>query len=235
MWRKLLAWAVHLYTASGLVIAAWMAVGIVRGDAAGFRQVMIGMVLATVIDGTDGMLARKAQVKKVLPQFSGRRLDDLIDFHTYTTLPLLMIWRAQLLPAGTEAWLLLPLLASAYGFSQEEAKTADGYFLGFPSYWNVLAFYLYNLRLSPHVALGVVVLCAVLTFVPSKYLYPSIGGPYSREMMVGCCGWAALILYVLLAQPASSVALLWVSFAFPLWYFVLSWKVTLADWMGSGR
>src|SRR5437762_3256853 len=100
------------------------------------------MFIATVIDATDGTLARLVNVKQVLPGFDGRRLDDLIDFQTYTSLPLLLIWRAELLPPGQDAWLLAPLLASAYGFCQVAAKTDDGYFLGFPSYWNIIAFYL---------------------------------------------------------------------------------------------
>ena len=67
-------------------------------------------------------------MKEVLPGFDGGALDNLIDFQTYTTLPLLLIWRAGLLP-GDLAWLLLlPLLASAYGFSQANAKTDDGFF-----------------------------------------------------------------------------------------------------------
>ena len=104
------------------------------------------MVVATLVDATDGTMARKIGVKRVLPNFDGRKLDDLTDFLTYTFLPLLLIWRAELLPEGSEHWLLLPLLASAYGFCQVEAKTDDGYFLGFPSLWNVVAFYLYVLH-----------------------------------------------------------------------------------------
>ena len=104
------------------------------------------MMVATAIDATDGWLARRARVKDVLPGFDGRALDDLIDFHTYASLPLLLLWRADVLP-GASAWLLLlPLLASAYGFSQVNAKTDDGFFLGFPSYWNIVAFYLFVLR-----------------------------------------------------------------------------------------
>src|SRR5207249_2001322 len=111
-------------------------------------------------------LARAARVKTVLPHFDGRRLDDLIDFLNYAFLPLFLIWRAAVLPAGYEGWLLLPLLASAYGFSQVEAKTVDGFFLGFPSYWNVVAVYLYALPFPPAVALGLVIGLSVLTFVP---------------------------------------------------------------------
>src|SRR5207249_737286 len=113
-----------------------------------FRWSFVLMLVATLIDATDGTLARRVRIKEVLPGFDGRKLDDLVDFLTYTTLPLLLIWRAQLLPAGQDAWLLCPLLASAYGFCQVAAKTADGYFLGFPSLWNVVAFYLYVLHLQ---------------------------------------------------------------------------------------
>ena len=146
---RLLAWCVHGYTALGLVAAAgiaWLLAGADEPDPTAFRAAFVLMLLATLIDATDGTLARAIHIKEVLPHFDGRRLDDIVDFLTYTTLPLFVIWRARLLPAGWEAILLLPLLASAYGFCQTEAKTADGYFLGFPSYWNLVAFYLYLLR-----------------------------------------------------------------------------------------
>src|SRR5207244_31383 len=137
-----------------------------------------------------GTLARAAQVKIVLPHFDGRRLDDLIDFLNYAFLPLLLIWRAGLLPAGYEGWLLLPLLASGYGFSQADAKTADGFFLGFPSYWNIVAVYLYALPIPPAAALALVIGLSVLTFVPLRYLYPSLGGRLNRWTNVLGALWA---------------------------------------------
>src|SRR5437667_7300734 len=100
--RQLLAWCVHFYTALGLAAAAGMAVLIVRGGAASFAWAFVLMLVATLIDATDGPLARLARVREVLPGFDGRRLDDLIDFLTYTCLPLLLIWRAELLPPGKE-------------------------------------------------------------------------------------------------------------------------------------
>src|SRR5499433_1441860 len=121
--RKITAWLVHCYTALGLV-AAGMAVFIVRGDAESFRRAIALMIVATFIDSTDGWLARRARVKEILPRFDGRRLDDIIDFQTYTSLPLLFIWRAGILPAVLGWWLLAPLLASVYGFSQSDAKTS---------------------------------------------------------------------------------------------------------------
>ena len=137
------------------------------------------MALATIVDATDGTLARKVRIKEVVPGFDGRRLDDIIDFLNYTFLPILLIWRADLLPSGQEAWLIVPLVASIYGFCQVKAKTDDGYFLGFPSLWNVVAFYLYVLPLGPWTCLAIVVALAVLTFVPSKYLYPSQPGRFN--------------------------------------------------------
>src|SRR5207253_3698058 len=137
---------VHFCTALGLVAAAGIAAALAKPSPGAFRLCFVLMLVAMVIDATDGTLARLVRIKEVLPGFDGRRLDDLIDFQTYTTLPLLLIYQAKILPAGQEAWLLLPLLASAYGFSQTCAKTSDGYFLGFPSYWNLVAFYLYVLQ-----------------------------------------------------------------------------------------
>ena len=164
---RLFAWLVHLYTALGLVCAAGMAVLIFEGADASFRGAIFLMMLATAIDSTDGWLARKVRVKDVLPGFDGRALDDLIDFQTYASMPLLLLWRADVLP-GPLAWLLLaPLLASAYGFSQVHVKTHDGFFLGFPSYWNIVSAYLYVLHPQPWVAAALITTFSVLTFVPT--------------------------------------------------------------------
>ena len=192
--RKITAWMVHCYTALGLVAAAGMAVFIVRGAVESFRWVIALMVVATFIDSTDGWLARRARVKEILPQFDGRRLDDIIDFQTYTSLPLLFVWRAGILPGRLSWWLLAPLLASVYGFSQSDAKTSDtetggNYFVGFPSYWNVVAIYLYWLRFPVWISLTLIITLALLTFVPSLYLYTTSGGRFSRLTNLLCLGW----------------------------------------------
>jgi phosphatidylcholine synthase len=228
--EKILAWGVHLYTATGLVCAAWMAVLIFRGGDEAFRSALMLMLLATFIDSTDGWLARRARVKQIVPGFDGRRLDDIVDFHTYTSLPLLLIWRAQLLPQGQSYWLLLPLLASAYGFSQTNAKTDDGYFQGFPSYWNVVAFYLYLLRPPYSLTLLIIVVLSLLTFVPTRYLYPSQRAPFSRLTCVLAALWAALCLLILTRAAASSSWLLLLSLSFPVYYLLLSWALSFYYW-----
>jgi phosphatidylcholine synthase len=225
--RTLFAWLVHLYTAMGLVCAAGIAVLIVRGGDANFRRAFMLMMVATAIDATDGWFARRAHVKEVLPRFDGRALDDLIDFHTYSSLPLLLLWRADTLPDGL-AWLLvLPLLASAYGFSQTNAKTDDGFFLGFPSYWNIVAFYLYVLQVPAWLSAALILTCAVLTFVPTPYLYATRGGPFAALVNAGSAVWFVVIGLALIAQPPASVRLAALSLVYPLTYLALSATVTL--------
>ncbi|MFN7981487.1 MAG: hypothetical protein U0Q11_06485 [Vicinamibacterales bacterium] len=225
--RVLFAWAVHLYTALGLVCSAAIVVLIVRGDDVAFRTAFFLMMVATAIDATDGWLARQARVHEVLPHFDGSELDNLIDFHTYTSLPLLLIWRAGILPESLAWLLLLPLLASAYGFSQVNAKTDDGFFLGFPSYWNIVAFYLYALHAPLWFSAPVIVVLSILTFIPTHYIYATRGGPFSRLINIGAVVWFVLLALVLLGrEPVAHLAAL-VSLAYPTMYLVLSAVVTV--------
>lgn len=235
---RILAWCVHFYTALGLAAAAAIAVLLVNGSPEAFRWSFVMMLVATLIDATDGTMARRVGVKKVLPNFDGRKLDDLTDFLNYTFLPLLLIWRAGILPDGFHYWLLLPLLASAYGFCQIEAKTDDGYFLGFPSLWNVVAFYLYVLQPPGWLALGVLVLLSLMTFVPSRYLYPSQPGPLNAISNVLGVPWALLLALILQQLPTGqspagsemtrSLAL--ISLFYPAFYMTASWSITLKRW-----
>jgi phosphatidylcholine synthase len=198
-----------------------------------------------VIDATDGTLARAVRVKEVLPGFDGRRLDDLIDFHTYTSLPLLLIWRARLLPEGCDAWLLPPLLASAYGFCQVNAKTDDGYFVGFPSYWNVIAFYVYILEPPGWTIVALLVFFSVLTFVPARYLYPTHRGRLNRLTNQLGALWCALLVWILARLPAEghdgthadpqTRLWTWASLVFPMYYLAASWVISVRIWLRARR
>ena len=224
---KLLAWLVHLYTAMGLVLGAGVAVLIVRGGDRSFRLAFFLMMTATAIDATDGWLARKARVTDVLPGFDGRVLDELADFQQYVSLPLLLLWRAGTLPDGLAWLLLLPLLASAYWSSQVQAKAADGFFLGFPSYWNIVAFYLYMLHPPAWVSAMLIVIFSVLTFVPTPYLYATRGGPFARLINVGSVAWFAVLALALFGREELSRALALASLIYPAMYLGLSAFVTV--------
>ncbi|MCU1382757.1 MAG: phosphatidylserine synthase [Acidobacteria bacterium] len=228
----IVAWLVHLYTALGLVCAAGMAVLIVNGGGASFRAAFLLMMVATAIDATDGWLARKARVKQVLPGFDGSALDNLIDFQTYVAMPLLLLWRAQLLPDATAWLLLLPLLAAAYGFSQVHAKTDDGFFLGFPSYWNIVAYYLFVLHPAAWVSVAVIVSCSVLTFVPTTYLYATRGGPFAKLINTGSAAWFMSLGLVLYGPERYRHPIALVSLAYPVVYLSLSAVVTFTRYRG---
>src|SRR5262249_4433212 len=121
-----LAWLVHLYTALGAVVAF---VTIVLIEQLKFQETFWLMSLAVAIDATDGTLARAARVKELIPQFDGDRLEDIIDYANYVVVPCWFLLHANLLPAEDSLWLVsLPLLASAYGFCQKQAKTSDNFF-----------------------------------------------------------------------------------------------------------
>jgi phosphatidylcholine synthase len=236
--ERFLGWCVHGYTGLGLVAAGLIAVLLVHGGADAFRWSFLLMALATIVDSTDGTLARKVRIKEVVPGFDGRRLDDLIDFLTYTFLPLLLIWRAEILPRGQEAWLFLPLIASAYGFCQVHVKTDDGFFLGFPSLWNVVALYLYALSLPPWVSLAIVVVLAVLTFVPTRHLYPSQPGLLNRVAVIAGAIWTPVICWVIWALPSGddrtvsvpTQRLVAVSLVYPIFYLGASWVISINYW-----
>jgi phosphatidylcholine synthase len=225
-WRRAVAWSVHLFTGLGLVAAAGIAVLIVHGGDDSFRAAFALMWLATMIDAVDGTFAKMARVREVLPGFDGRRLDDIIDFQTYTSLPLLLIWRAGILPGGWSGVLLFPLLASAFGFSRSAAKTDDGYFLGFPSYWNIVAFYCYFLALPPWLAISTILILTLLTFVPSRYLYSTQPGRFSRITNMLAAPWAAMLIGVLVVDAPQRRSLALGSLYFPIFYMAASWWVT---------
>ena len=132
--------AVHVYTASGMVLALLMVHFSYEGDV---EAVLWLFLAAMVVDGTDGLLARRLHVKTVVPNFDGALLDNIVDYITYAFAPMVLLWANGYLPDGAAGGVVaaIPLLASCYQFCRTDAKTEDHFFLGFPSYWNVVAFY----------------------------------------------------------------------------------------------
>ena len=111
------------------------------------EEAVLLMLASLVIDSVDGSLARAARVTEYLPQIDGRRLDDIVDYLNFVIVPMLFMWAAgSVVHVG---WLSAPVLASAFGFARIDAKTEDDFFLGFPSYWNILAIYLWLLEVPP--------------------------------------------------------------------------------------
>ncbi len=217
--RKLAAWGVHAYTALGLPLAFLSSAALFQQDVQLFFALNC---VAVFVDATDGALARKVNVKDVLPQFNGRRLDDLVDFIIFAFLPSLALSVFGMFPEGMEWAAVVPLLASGYGFCQERAKT-DESFVGFPSYWNIGVLYLYLLQTGPWVNLTTVLVFTALVFVPIHYVYPSRTRMMRPVTVTLGFVWAAVMFGLALnpkAEWAQKVAIY--SMAYPLYYLVLS-------------
>jgi phosphatidylcholine synthase len=214
------AWLAHLYTASGAVLAFLAARDVIDHD---YRRAFFWLGLQIAVDATDGLVARAARVSERLPWFNGAKLDDIVDYLCYVFVPALFVWRAVLVP---DTWSLsviaAMLLSSAYGFNRDDAKTADHFFTGFPSYWNIVVFYMLLLRLPAVVNGAILIAFAVLVFVPIRYVYPSRTPVFARATNVLGIIWGVLLLVLLWQYPAVSRPVLLVSLTFPVYYVGLS-------------
>jgi phosphatidylcholine synthase len=213
-------WLVHLYTASSALFG-FLALTRIFYDR--YRDAFFWLALAIVVDATDGVLARRAQIGARLPHFDGAKLDDIVDYLTYVFVPAFFAWHALLVP---ERWSIpaaaAMLVSSAYGFNRRDAKSADHFFTGFPSYWNIVVFYLYVAGWPPVVNLAILLALAALVFVPIGYVYPS-RTPAWRTLTVALgIAWGALMLVLLSQMPDVSRPVFWVSLAFPAYYALLS-------------
>ena len=214
------AWLAHLYTASGAVLAFLAATAVFAGD---YREAFVWLAAQVFVDATDGVLARRARVTERLPWFNGAKLDDIVDYLTYVFIPALIVWRALLVPDALLA--IVPaamLISSAYGFNRDDAKTADHFFTGFPSYWNVVVLYLWLAEWSSGVNASILLALAVLVFVPIRYLYPSRMTAWQGPTVVLGSIWGVAMLVMLWQRPNHPPFLFWGSLIFPVYYVVLS-------------
>ncbi len=221
--RIVLAWLVHLYTALGAALAFFALLFI---EQAKFQEAFWLMALAVLIDASDGTLARLVRVKEQIPWFDGDRLEDIVDYLNYVLVPSLFLIRAELLPPEDAFWLAaVPLVASAYGFCQKEAKTPDHFFLGFPSYWNIVVLYLYVMRTPRWINAFLILILSTLVFVPLKYLYPS-RSPILRGLTntLGAI-WGILVFLMIYQLPEPSFYMVLASLLFPAYYFILSFWI----------
>src|SRR5215212_824883 len=220
-WFRLRAVAVHLYTASGAVLALLILVAAFQGEAVRALWLMLASLL---IDSTDGLLARRLRVSEALPLFDGALLDNIVDYMTYAFAPMVLLWSGGYLPEGTAGVMLaaLPLLASSYQFCRVDAKTEDHYFLGFPSYFNVVAFYAIVFEPGPGALAAMLVLCSLLVFVPIRYVYPTRTVAFRRLSLFFTALWLASYALILLKMPELEPLFLGFSILYLVYYFGLS-------------
>ena len=214
------AWMVHLYTATGSVLAflaAWAAMHGNVGLALG------ALFTATVVDATDGVLARRARVKDLLPGVDGARIDDIVDYLTFVFVPMLLLEAAGGLPQLVAIPVIaVVLLSSMYGFVASDAKSSDHFFTGFPSYWNIVVLYLLLFRVPPAANAVVLLALSALVFVRIGYVYPSRTPTWRAATLAMGAAWALLVAAIIWRWPSPPGWVAIASLVFPVYYLALS-------------
>jgi phosphatidylcholine synthase len=192
------AFSVHIFTAMGAGIALIALLEAVREH---WAAMFAWLGAALVIDALDGPIARRLDVVRLQPDWSGEVLDLVVDFVTYVFVPAFAI---------TASGMLLPLAAPLLGagivvsgalyFADRRMKTADNHFRGFPALWNAVAFYLFLLQMPPALSSLAVAMLIVLTFVPFNVIHP-VRVQRLRGVTLSLMGlWAVLAIYVLIVD-----------------------------------
>ncbi|HYR78830.1 MAG TPA: CDP-alcohol phosphatidyltransferase family protein [Candidatus Dormibacteraeota bacterium] len=223
------AWGVHLYTALGAALGLIAIFSAAHGN---WRASFLAMGIATIIDSSDGPLARMLMVKIRVPSFDGALLDNIVDYLTYTVAPVFLMLQANIIPNSRWGLALacFVMLASVYGFCQTRAKTDDHYFLGFPNYWNLVAFYLFCLGAGTLFNVAVLLLLAVMVFVPLKYIYPNRTVALRPLTLTLGIIWAVVTVAMLLMLPTVNPVMLWAAMSFIAYYFIASFILHARAW-----
>ena len=186
------------------------------------------MLLAVLIDAVDGPLARRFRVADSVPTIDGGLLDNVVDYLNYAVAPAYFIHRLQLLP-GPAPWIGAAAIcvAAAFQFSHVDSKHQGHMFRGFPSYWNVVAFYFLTLRPGPGLALAVVLSLAALSFLPVYFVYPTRTASYRGATAIVVALFAACIGVTLIRYPDPTPLALGASLLFGACYLALSVALTV--------
>lgn len=224
----LVAWAVHALTASGAGLGLLTLVKIYQHD---YISALWLMAITILIDAVDGSFARLVGVKAILPKIDGALLDNIVDYLNYVITPCFFLYvKPDMLPQTL--WGTIIILAitctSAYQFCQDDAKTADHFFKGFPCYWNIATFYMVVFNTSSTFNAATLALLCAFIFVPIKYVYPSrldyLTPSHSLKILMHAFSFLYGVTSVLIlwSYPQINSICLFLSLGYVLMYLSLS-------------
>ena len=169
-WPQARAFSVHLLTASGSFLAF---LSLVAAAEKQWTAMFLWLGLALFVDGIDGPIARKLQVKEVLPTWSGELLDNVIDYVTYVLIPAFALYQSGFMGEGLSFLsAAIIVVSSAIYYADTGMKTKENFFKGFPVVWNMLVFTLFVVETGEWASFAIVVFAAALSFVPINFLHP---------------------------------------------------------------
>lgn len=197
MTPKFSALSVHLFTATGAVFAMLAMLAAADGN---WALMFLWLVVSFIVDGIDGPLARRYDVKTNAAVIDGVLMDLIIDYLTYVFIPAFALFKSGLLPGWT-GWLAIILItfSSVIYFADTRMKTKDNSFAGFPGCWNMLVLVLFAIQPGFYVTLGLVVVLTIAMFTPLKFIHPVrtrrwrvVSLPVALAW-TGFAGWAAWV------------------------------------------
>ncbi|WP_112312164.1 CDP-alcohol phosphatidyltransferase family protein [Pseudogemmobacter bohemicus] len=165
------ALSVHLLTASGAVLSMLAMLAAVEAK---WSLMFLWLVVALIIDGIDGPLARKFDVQKNWPTYDGVLMDLIVDYLTYVFIPAYALFKSGLLDGWT-GWIAIIVIVfgSVVYFADTRMKTKDKSFAGFPACWNMVVLVLFAVAPSQGVILTIVILLTVAMFTNLKFIHPT--------------------------------------------------------------
>jgi len=213
-----------LLTASSAPAGLLAMLATIRGDA---QTAFAWMAYTLFVDSIDGTLARHFEVKRVMPTVDGARLDDCVDYFTYVVVPVFFVVQMGMLPAALAAPVAaLVLVASLFGFGRTDAKTEDHLFTGFPSYWNIVVFYLWVLEWPGWASALLLAAFAIGVFVPIRYVYPSRTTTLRPLTISLGVAWALALLWAIAHLEPRPKTLVAATLLYVAYYFALSFVLT---------
>lgn len=209
--QRLAAWGVHAFTLSGLLFATLAMLALIEGEIA---MMWLWLGIAMAVDSVDGTMARRAEVKRHAPRFDGGTVDIVVDYLTWTFIPALFMylhlpWGDGPLPV---VLMVLVLVSSMFCYANEDWKSADGYFVGFPAAWNIVAVALHVLQTGAAVNVAVTLVLAVLTLVPTHYTHPFRVRRLMAVNILAITAWTVSAGWLVAVHPVQ-----------PTWLFVVFW------------
>ena len=170
MWPRTRALSVHALTATGAVFAMFALLAAVEAD---WSWMFLWLLAALVVDGIDGPLARRYDVKTLAARFDGVLLDLIIDYLTYVFIPVYALYASGLV-SGWAGWgvLIVVPFASALYFADTKMKTSDASFEGFPGCWNMVALFVFVAQPDPWVTLALSLVLSAAMFLPIRFIHP---------------------------------------------------------------
>ncbi|NBA97156.1 phosphatidylcholine synthase [Pseudomonas sp. R5(2019)] len=227
---RLKAWGAHGFTATGVITAFLATLALFENQP---KACLLWLGVALIVDGVDGSLARRVNVKSVLPHFDGSVLDLVIDFLTYVFIPALFIYRYIPLPAytGLLATTII-LVSSLFCFCNVNMKSKDNYFQGFPAAWNVVALCFYTLSPSPWLTLLTIIGLALLTVTRVKFLHPFRVRRFMPINITVTFVWLLCSLLLVLSHPDHNPAVMATWLVMSAYFLgVCLWRTGL-EWFG---